>query len=331
MVHEEERKRIVIEGVDPEIDEGQFPVKRVVGDRVVVEADIYADGHDVLSAVLLHRKEGGRDWTEVPMEFLVNDRWRGSFIVDELGQYQYTFIAWVDRFKTWQQNLKKKAEAKQDTPVDFMEGIRIIEETIQRATRNDAKTMQEWIEALSINQKTRSNKIRLALSNKLTTVMTKYSDRRSAVAYSRELEVVVDRKKARFSTWYEMFPRSCANKPGQHGTFKDCERRLPYISEMGFDVLYFPPIHPIGYTSRKGKNNITTAKPNDPGTPWAIGSPEGGHKTVHSQLGTLEDFRNFIEKAREYDIEVALDIAFQCSPDHPYVREHPEGHLSSGV
>ena len=324
MVHEEERKRIVIEGVDPEIDEGQFPVKRVVGDRIVVEADIYADGHDVLSAVLLHRKEGDRDWTEVPMEFLVNDRWRGSFIVDEPGQYQYTFIAWVDRFKTWQQNLKKKAEAKQDTPVDFMEGIRIIEETIQRATRNDAKTMQEWIEALSINQKTRSNKIRLALSNKLTTVMTKYSDRRSAVAYSRELEVVVDRKKARFSTWYEMFPRSCANKPGQHGTFKDCERRLPYISEMGFDVLYFPPIHPIGYTSRKGKNNITTAKPNDPGTPWAIGSPEGGHKTVHSQLGTLEDFRNFIEKAREYDIEVALDIAFQCSPDHPYVREHPE-------
>jgi starch synthase (maltosyl-transferring) len=324
MKYEEERKRIVIEGVDPEINEGRFPVKRVVGDRVVVEADIYADGHDVLSAVLLHRKEGDPDWTEVPMEFLVNDRWRGSFVVDTLGRYRYTFIAWVDRFKTWQQNFKKKVEAKQDSSVDFLEGTQLIEEASQSATKSDTRTMQEWTKSLSESQKSRSKKARLALSKKVTALMTKYSDRWSAATYPRELEVVVDREKARFSNWYEMFPRSCANRPGQHGTFKDCERLLPYISEMGFDVLYFPPIHPIGYTSRKGKNNSTTARPDDPGTPWAIGSKEGGHKAVHPQLGTLEDFRNLMDRAREYDIELALDIAFQCSPDHLYVKEHPE-------
>ncbi len=324
MGHEEERKRIVIEGVDPEIDGGRFPIKRVVGDKVVVEADIFADGHDVLSVVLLYRKEGNPNWAESPMELLVNDRWHGSFIVNELGRYQYTFIAWVDRFETWQQNLKKKVDARQDVLVDFLEGAQLIEEASQRATKSDVKTMQGWIEALKSDKKTQLNKARLALSKKVTTVMTKYSDRRSAVTYPKELIVVVDREKVRFSTWYEMFPRSCANKPGQHGTFKDCEMRLPYISEMDFNVLYLPPIHPIGSTNRKGKNNSPISKAGDPGTPWAIGSKDGGHKAIHPQLGTLEDFRSLLERAREYDIEIALDIAFQCSPDHPYVKEHPE-------
>jgi starch synthase (maltosyl-transferring) len=320
----EERKRIVIEGVDPEIDGGRFPIKRIVGDRVVVEADIFADGHDVLSSLLLYRKEGDPDWTESPMEFLVNDRWRGSFTVNELGRYRYTFTAWVDRFKTWQQNLKKKVDARQDVSIDFLEGVQLIEEAAQRATNSDAKAMQGWIESLKDGQKPRSAKAKLALGNRVTAIMAKYLDRRSAVTYPKELVVVVDREKARFSSWYEMFPRSCANKPGKHGTFKDCEARLPYVSEMGFDVLYLPPIHPIGYTNRKGKNNTPTARPDDPGTPWAIGSKEGGHKTIHSQLGTLEDFRRFMAKAREHGIEIALDIAFQCSPDHPYVKEHPE-------
>jgi len=324
MKENEARTRIVIEGVNPEIDSGRFPIKRIVGDELAVEADIFADGHDVLSAVLLYRKEGDRNWIEAPMEFLVNDRWRGSFVVSELGRYRYTLVAWVDRFKTWQKDTAKKVEAKQDVSVEFLEGAQLIEEASQCARRRDASNMQKWAESLRSSQVSPSAKAKLALGNKLTKAMNQYSDKRFAVTYPKELTVEVDREKARFSTWYEMFPRSCMSKPGRHGTFKNCETRLPYIAEMGFDVLYFPPIHPIGYTSRKGKNNAPTAKPDDLGTPWAIGSQEGGHKAVHPQLGTLEDFRGFIDKAQEHGIEVALDLAFQCSPDHPYVKEHPE-------
>ena len=324
MRHGESRTRVVIEAVKPEIDGGRFPIKRIIGDTVVVEADIFADGHDFLSATLLYRKESDPNWIEVPMEFLVNDRWRGSFIVTKLGRYRYTLIAWVDRFKSWRQNLAKKLEAKQDVSVDLLEGAKLIGEASQYAAKRDVQIMQGWVETLSSKRKSRSTKARLTLSEKVAALMAKYSDRRLATTYPQELVLVVDRKEARFSTWYEMFPRSCATETGQHGTFRDCETRLPYISEMGFDVLYFPPIHPIGRTSRTGKNNVPKAKPGDPGTPWAIGSAEGGHKAIHPQLGTLEDFRRLITKAREYGIEVALDLAFQCSPDHSYVKEHPE-------
>ncbi|MFC2048553.1 alpha-1,4-glucan--maltose-1-phosphate maltosyltransferase [Chloroflexota bacterium] len=324
MEHEESRTRIVIEGVSPEIDGGRFPVKRIIGDKMVVEADIFADGHDILSAALLYRKEGDPNWIEIPMEFLVNDRWRGSFVVSELGQYQYTLTAWVDRFKTWQQNLAKKAEAKQDVSVDFLEGAQLIEEASHSAIKREAGTIRDWAESLRSREASTSAKANLALSQKIAKAISKYSDRQFATAYSKELVVVVDREKARFSAWYEMFPRSCMSEPGQHGTFKDCETRLPYVSKMGFDVLYFPPIHPIGNTSRKGKNNVTNPQPDDPGTPWAIGSEEGGHKAVHPELGTLVDFRRFVTKAQEQGLEVALDMAFQCSPDHPWVKEHPE-------
>jgi len=322
--HEEGRTRIVIEGVNPEIDGGRFPIKRIIGDKVVVEADIFADGHSVLSAALLFHKESNPNWTEVPMEFLVNDRWRGSFIVSELGRYRYTFTAWVDRFKTWQQNLAKKFEAKQDVSVDFLEGAQFIEEASHGATKRDAKTMCDCAESLRSNKVSPSAKAKLVLGKKLATLMTKYSHRQFATTYPKELVVVVDREKARFSTWYEMFPRSCASDSSRHGTFKDCENRLSYIVEMGFDVLYLPPIHPVGQTNRKGKNNNPTAKLDDPGTPWAIGSQEGGHKAVHPQLGTLSDFRRLVTKSRDCGLEVALDLAFQCSPDHPYVKEHPE-------
>jgi len=324
MEHTEGGNRVIIEGVSPEIDGGRFPIKRIIGDKVVVEADIFTDGHDVLSVALLYRKEGDPNWIEIPMEFLANDRWRGSFVVSELGQYQYTLTAWVDRFKTWQQNLAKKVEAKQDVSVDFLEGAQLIEEAIMQPTKRDTKTMQDWVASLHSSQVSASAKAKLVLGDRVTAVMTRYPVRRSVATYPRELTVVVDREKARFSTWYEMFPRSCASGSSRHGTFEDCEERLSYIAEMGFDVLYFPPIHPIGQTSRKGKNNDPVAKADDPGTPWAIGSEEGGHKAVHPQLGTLDDFRRFIDKAREYGLEVALDIAFQCSPDHPYVKEHPE-------
>ncbi len=322
--HVDGRTRIVIEGVKPEIDGGRFPIKRVIGDKVTIEADIFADGHDVLSATLLYRKEGNPNWTEVPMEFLVNDRWRGSFIVNELGCYHYTFTAWVDQFKTWRQNTLKKVEAGQDVNVEFLEGAQLIEKTMKHATKQEARTLKEWSDLFRSKQKQQSAKVKLALSNKMTALMAKYPDRQFATTYHKELSIVVDREKACFSTWYEIFPRSYASKQGRHGSFKDCERHLPYIAEMGFDVLYFPPIHPIGHTNRKGKNNTITASPDDPGTPWAIGSEEGGHQAIHPQLGTLEDFRTFMVKAREYGIEVALDLAFQCSPDHPYIKEHPE-------
>jgi starch synthase (maltosyl-transferring) len=316
--------RVIIEGLKPEIDDGRFHIKRVVGERVFVEVDIFADGYDVISALLLYRKETDPEWTETPMEPLVNDRWRGSFLVAELGRYLYTVLAWVDQFKSWHQDLAKKFQASQEISIELVMGAQLIAEASQRAPKSARRKMVEWASTLQSKQIAEQAKVQLALSEELSEFVDKYPDRRFATTYPKELVVVVDREKARFSTWYEMFPRSCAPESVRHGTFKDCEARLPYVAAMGFDVLYFPPIHPIGHTHRKGRNNNPVANPDDPGTPWAIGSEEGGYKSVHPQLGTLEDFQGFVVKAREYDIEIALDIAFQCSPDHPYVKEHPE-------
>jgi starch synthase (maltosyl-transferring) len=316
--------RVIIEGLKPEIDDGCFPVKRVVGERVVVEADIFADGHDVITVLLLYRKETDTKWTETPMEPLVNDRWRGSFAVTELGRYRYTVLAWVDQFKSWQQDLAKRVQAGQEVSVELLVGAQLIIEASRGTPKSARQKMGKWVSTLESKEITEKAKVQLALGAELSEFMDKYPDRRFVTTYPKELIVVVDREKVRFSTWYEMFPRSCAPEPGQHGTFKDCEAHLPSIAAMGFDVLYFPPIHPIGHTHRKGRNNSPVANPDDPGTPWAIGSKEGGHKSIHPQLGTLGDFQSLVAKAREYDIEIALDIAFQCSPDHPYVKEHPE-------
>jgi len=328
MEEPEGRARVIIEGVKPEIDSGRFPIKRVIGEKVVVEADIFADGHDTLSALLLHRKEGDSKWVETPMEFLVNDCWRGSFVVTEIVHYLYTITAWVDRFKSWRKNLAKRVEAGQeDMSVDFLVGAQLISEANQRAAKSENQIMQDWVKTLQSAELAQQDKVQLALSEEVTLIMDRYSDRQFAVTYPRELMVSVDRDRARFSTWYEMFPRSCAREPGRHGTFEDCEARLPYVAQMGFDVLYFPPIHPIGHTNRKGKNGVVAAGPDDPGTPWAIGAEEGGHKAIDPQLGTLDDFRRLVNKAKEYGIEIALDIAFHCSPDHPYTKEHPEWFL----
>ncbi len=318
----EGRKRVIIDGVEPEIDRGRFPIKRVVGEKVIVEADVFSDSHDAISSVLLYRKDTETEWNESPMDYLANDRWRGDFQVNELGQYHYTVEAWADHFKSWQQDLTKKTRAGQDVSIDLLVGAELIQKTIPRATSPDAGRLQELAGALRSRQDP-SQTIPLALSEEIRGLMAKYPDRECATVYDRELVVVVDREKARFSTWYEMFPRSCGSEPDQHGTFRDVEDRLPYIAGMGFDVLYLPPIHPIGQTHRKGKNNAPTARPEDPGSPWAIGSKEGGHKDVHPQLGTVEDFRRLVTKAAEYDIEIALDLAFQCTPDHPYVEKHP--------
>ncbi len=316
--------RVIVEGLRPEINGGRFPIKRVIGEKVVVEADVFADGHDAISAVLLHRNENDPQWTEIPMESLINDRWRGSFVVTQLGRHRYTVMAWVDRFKSWRRDLVKKFHAGQEIAVDLLIGARLITEASQRARGPEVQTLQEWVNVLQSTQMSHAEMIQLIMSEELSELMNKYSDRQFSATYPKELLVVADREKARFSTWYEIFPRSCAPEQGHHGSFKDCEARLLYVASMGFDVIYLPPIHPIGRKHRKGRNNAPVANPDDPGTPWAIGSEEGGHKGIHPQLGTVEDFQRFVVKAREHGIEVALDIAFQCAPDHPYVKEHAE-------
>ncbi len=316
----EGRRRVAIERVSPEIDCGRFAVKRVLGEPVVVEADIFADGHDAISAVLRFRHTRQPDWDEVPMTLVENDRWRGLFTVVELGTYEYTVLAWVDRFQTWTRDLRKRLQAEQDVTDDLLIGAELIEAAAARAGEADGELLRRYAARLRGGQQNAE----AALEPELAELMARYDDRPFACQYQRTLRVTVDRERARFSTWYEMFPRSCSPEPGRHGTFRDCESRLPYIAEMGFDVLYLPPIHPIGRTNRKGRNNSLVAGPDDPGSPWAIGAEEGGHDAVHPALGTLDDFRRLVERAQQLGIEVALDLAFQCSPDHPYVRQHPE-------
>jgi starch synthase (maltosyl-transferring) len=318
------RQRVIIAGVQPEIDGGRYPIKRTIGEEIEVEADIFTDGHNALSAVLLHRPENAPQWQETPLAPLGNDRWRGTFTVSQLGRYRYTLQAWIDHFTTWHQGLAKKVAAGQDVQVDLRLGSELLALAAKRASGDDAAQLQRWSQTLQSATHVESmQNIELALSEELARLALRYSTRQFATLYEKELSVIVDRERARFSTWYEMFPRSCAAVSGRHGTFKDCEARLPYVAKMGFDVLYLPPIHPIGRTHRKGKNNLTVAEPDDIGSPWAIGAAEGGHKAVHPDLGTLEDFRHFVAKVRAHGMEVALDIAFQCSPDHPYVKEHP--------
>jgi starch synthase (maltosyl-transferring) len=318
---EEGRNRVIIEGVTPEIDAGRFPIKRIVGEETVVEADILADGHDALSCALLYRKEGDATWDEVPMEPLGNDRWRASFSVQELGRYRYTLMGWIDHFKTWSRDLAKRVEAGQDVSVDLLIGAELVEGARKRAPSTHAEWLSTFAEALRAGG---AEGARQALSPELARLMSICGERRFATTYDKELAIVVDRERARFGAWYELFPRSSSAVPGHHGTFKDLEERLPYVASMGFDVLYLPPIHPIGRSFRKGRNNSTVVGLDDPGSPWAIGSAEGGHKAIHPELGTLQDFRHLMECAAQYGLELALDIAFQCAPDHPYVTEHPE-------
>ncbi len=318
-------RRVVIENVRPEIDGGRFPVKRTVGEEVTVTADIHTDGHDLITAVLRYRDGAGSPWQETPLREVGNDRWTGRFLVSSIGRSFYTIEAWVDRFRSWRRDLAKKADAGQDVRVDLLVGAQLVEEAAGRAKGADREALRKATEVLRVDDVSKAqDAVERALDEGLLRRMEAYPDRRHATAYGKELAVVVDREKARFSTWYELFPRSCSTEPGKHGTLRDVVGRLPYIAGMGFDVLYLPPVHPIGHSYRKGKNNVTDPGPDDLGSPWAIGSEEGGHKAVHPALGTLDDFRHLVEKAREQGLEVALDIAFQCSPDHPYVKEHPE-------
>ena len=298
--------RVVIQHVKPEVDCGRFPIKRVIGEAVEIEADIFADGHDAIACVIRYRHDDEEQWTEIPMEPLGNDHWRAPFTVEKLGQYIYSITAWVDPFQTWYKDFQKRIAADQDVTVDLLIGGELLKLAAERALGADAKKLKHLAKDLTP----------AAVDERLALLAAGYADRTNAAVY-KELRVVVDPVRARFSAWYEMFPRS-------HGTFKDCERILPEIAAMGFDVLYFPPIHPVGKTYRKGKNNAPSAGPNDPGSPWGIGAKEGGHKAIHPELGTLEDFRHLVAAAKIEGINIALDIAYQCSPDHPYVKEHPE-------
>jgi starch synthase (maltosyl-transferring) len=317
------RRRVVIEHVWPQIECGRFPIKRVVGETVVVEAIVLADGHDQLACQLSYwrKNEGAAQYSlMVPIG---NDRWRGEFPVQSVGQYEYTVEGWIDRFTTWRSDLIKRIAAGQDIRVELLIGAQVIEEVGARATGDDVDLFGRFIRRLREEKDNESGK-NAALDSELLNAVQRYPERDLVTRYEKQLAVVVDREKARFSTWYEVFPRSCSPEPGRHGKLRDCEAMLPYITSMGFDVVYLPPIHPIGQTFRKGKNNSISAQPDDVGSPWAIGSKEGGHTSIHQQLGTLEDFKKFIANANGYGLEVALDIAFQCTPDHPYVKQHRE-------
>lgn len=314
-------QRVVIEDISPEIDGGRFPIKRCINDEVLIEASIFADGHDALGAILKYRHSHTPEWAVVPFEFLDNDRWRAAFTVTELGEYLYTIHAWVDDFRSWRQNLARWIESKQEVATQLLIGAELVWAASEHAAPQDAQRLQFYSEELKKTQE-KSAQV-YALDTELLDLMTHYPSRGAITPYGKELKVTVDRKKAEYSSWYEVFPRSLGS-PQQHGSFKDLIAHLPYIVEMGFDVIYFPPIHPIGNTNRKGKNNAAVAGSDDPGSPWGIGAAEGGHMALHPQLGTFDDFQLLLTKAKSHGIEIALDIALQCSPDHPYVKEHPQ-------
>jgi starch synthase (maltosyl-transferring) len=316
--------RVMIEALAPAVEGGAFPIKRTVGEPVVVTASVYAEGHDILRAVLKRRRRGTPAWLESAMEPLGNDVWRGSFSVDHLGLWEYTVQGWVDRFASWRKELRAKAEAGQDVASELLEGADHVRQAAQRAGGDDNRAwLTSRAQALA-SSAPQHERVGLALDEPLAQLMEALADRSTGFEHPTPIPILVERERARYSSWYEMFPRSAASQPGRHGTLRDVEARLPYVAGMGFDVLYLPPIHPIGRAFRKGPNNTLTPGPNDPGSPWAIGAPEGGHTAVHPELGTLDDFDRLVASAARVGIELALDIAFQCSPDHPWVKQHPE-------
>ena len=311
-------RRVVIESVRPQIDGGRFPIKRTIGEIVSVTADVFADGHDVLDGVLKYRRvSANATWSEVPLSHLGDDRWGASFTVTELGEHEYTVEAWIDRFESWLQGLIAKANAGQDVGSELVEGAALVERFA------DDNRLLERADFLRSNRP-QLDRVTAASDPQLRGLMRSRPDRSASTICERMLRVIVDPVRARFGAWYEMFPRSCTSNPARSGTFREAEARLPDIAAMGFDVVYLAPIHPIGRTHRKGRNNALTSQPDDPGSPWAIGAAEGGHTAIEPGLGTLEDFDRFVATASHLGLDLALDIAFQASPDHPWVREHPE-------
>lgn len=314
---------VIIENVYPELDDGRYAIKREVGDTITVSADIFAEGHGLLAARLRYRKKDAPAWSEVPMRRHANERWSASFTVTELGRYQYSILAYPDVFRTWLEETRKKHRAGVDISSELLEGRHMIDAAKRRATEADRALYAEFLKRLGVGQGP-SQVLEIVGTEAFLALMDKYAEKSFCTEYDRCLEVIVDRIEARYAAWYEMFPRSQGAVEGKSGTFRDCEARLPDIKAMGFNVIYFPPIHPIGAINRKGPNNALVAGPADPGCPYAIGSQFGGHKSIEPSLGSLADFERFVSRCREMGMEVALDFAIQCAPDHPYVQEHPD-------
>ena len=318
-------QRVVIEDVKPQIDGGAFPVKRVPGEYVTVTATVYADAHDDVEAVLLVRRRTETQWREIPMRRGINDLWTADFLIEHQEDYVYTVAGWIDEFSTWRRKLVKLWEAGQDVRLEMKVAAQLLDTAAVNVNGSlqDGRWLKKWARDFTREGDVFASAY-IGMSRPLFDLMKRFGERKSYRRFTHELTVRVDRQRALYSTWYELFPRSWSLTQGQHGTFKDCERLLPELARMGFDVLYFPPIHPIGSTHRKGGNNSLTAGVTDPGSPWAVGNTDGGHKAIHAQLGTLKDFKNLMAAAAKHGIEIALDIAFQCSPDHPYVKQHPQ-------
>jgi starch synthase (maltosyl-transferring) len=316
------KRTVVIENVAPTVDGGRYPLKREVGAVLEVSADIFKEGHDVLVALLLSRRHDERGWRETPMRHVDNDRWAGTFTLEHNARYVYTIEALADPFRSWLVDLGKRVDAAQDVASELQEGTALVRAAARRA-RGEARTALEAYARRLEQAPAQADGVAIAKDSRLLHLMDTHLDRTAATRAARELEVVADRERARFAAWYEFFPRSCG-ADGRHGTFKDAQSQLERAAAMGFDVVYLPPIHPIGLAHRKGRNNSLTSAPGEPGSPWAIGGPDGGHTAVHPELGTLDDFDRFVEAAGRLGLEVALDFAIQASPDHPWVREHPE-------
>ena len=356
------RNRVVIEEITPQVNSGRYPVSRVLGDEIVISAAIFADGHDHTAARLLYKHSSEKRFQTASMTATNNDLWEGSFKADELGFWSFTIEGWIDHFDTWTSDLKKRLATQtkpihvelnaldpdqkrsdpdtisdigtQDIPLALRSGAILLEQAAKRARGADAKKILAASQTLTTLADRKDAYYEWPLPEGIEALVARYPDLTNATRYEKELPIRVDRVRARFSAWYELFPRSTASEPGKHGTFKDVENQLPEIAAMGFDILYMPPIHPIGQAYRKGPNNSTTAKPGDHGSPWAIGDKaaanpavkgdDGGHKSLHPELGTFEDFDELVAAAKTHGLELALDVAFQCSPDHPWVKEHPD-------
>ena len=305
------QQRIIIENVQPAVEGGLYPAKRTVGERVDVTADIFCDGHDHIRAHLLYRKEGVEKWETVEMLHKMNDVWEASFVTAQKGYYEFTVLAWIDHFETWYDGFKKKAAVKVDVTVELKEGVIFL----QRLLEEKDETLERAIQKL---QGGYAAAVDYVTSDAFAHIVHAYPLPDHPVMPDVVWRVVAEFKKANFSAWYELFPRS-ASLEERHGNFKDVIKLLPRVQAMGFDVLYLPPIHPIGDVNRKGKNNNVNSAPGEPGSPWAIGNSTGGHKSIHAELGTLNDYKELIREAKKMNIDIALDIAFQCAPDHPYV------------
>jgi len=303
------------------VDGGRFAAKRVVGEAITVEADVFADGYDRLACALLYRHEEDSDWTEVAMTALQNDRWRSSFTVDRLGRYLYSVIGWVDTFATWRHDFRRRPDNDPDITISARIGAELLTAVTARAPEPVRKMLVGAAARMASNAPLPARRA-IAEDAELALLVARHAERRFVAQHARELVIAVNRERARVGAWYDFFPRSC--NAGGHGRFADCEKMLVHVTTMGFDVVYLPPIHPIGRTYRKGPNNVPAGSRDNVGSPWAIGGTEGGHKAVHPDMGTLDDFSHFVAKAREHGLEIALDLAFQCSPDHPYIKGHPE-------